>query len=101
MYRQTRKAPELNTSIRNEVMPILQSQPGFVDEVSLVSNTKLDQIVAISFWNSAEDAARYDREQFPQIVSKLLPLLKMRPRVKTFNVESSTIQKFATTVQAA
>jgi quinol monooxygenase YgiN len=90
------KGPELNNSIRNEIMPILQSQPGFLDEIILVSNTKPDQVVAISLWNRPDDATRYDREQFPQIVSKLQPLLKSRPRVKTFNVESSTLHKVTT-----
>jgi hypothetical protein len=90
------KVSELNNSIRNEIMPVLQTQPGFVDEIILVSSNKVDQLVALSFWNSTEDAGRYEQEQYPQILRKLQPVLKARPRVKTFTVDWSTIQKLAT-----
>ena len=94
------KATDLSDTIRNEILPILQSQPGFRDEIILVPTAKRDQVVAMSLWNNSEDAARYEREQFPQILNKLQPLLKGTPKVKTYLVESSTLHK-TTTGQAA
>ena len=94
------KATDLNNIIRNEILPILQTQPGFMDEITLVPTAKRDQVVAVSFWNTSEDAVRYEREQFPQILNKLESLLKATPKVKTFTVESSTLHK-TTTGQAA
>lgn len=93
-------ATDLNNTIRNEILPILQSQPGFMDEITLVPTAKRDHLVAVSFWKTSEDAVRYEREQFPQILNKLQSLLKATPKVKTFTVESSTLHK-TTTGQAA
>ena len=46
------KARQLGKIIQEQILPILQSQPGFVDEIVLISDTDPDQVLALSFWES-------------------------------------------------
>ena len=90
------KARELATIINDKVLPILKKQAGFVDETVLVSDAESNRILALSFWNSKEDAERYHREQYPAIHEMVRHLLEAEPVIQTFNVDSSTTHKIAT-----
>ena len=89
------KARELATIINDKVLPILKKQAGFVDENVLVSDSEPDRVLAQSFWNSKEDAERYNREQYPAVHEMIRHLLETEPAVRTFNVDSSTTHKIA------
>ena len=89
------KRDEFNNKLRNEVLPILQKQPGFVDLIGLVSDTNPEKTVSASFWRSKEDAERYHREHFQRILDLLRPHLKRDPTVETFNVDTSTSHRIA------
>ena len=89
------KARELASTINDKVLPILKKQAGFVDETLLVSETEPNQILALSFWNTQEDAERYQREQYPAIQEMVRHLLEAEPVVRTFNVDSSTTHRIA------
>ena len=95
------KARELTSTINDKVLPILKKQAGFVDETLLVSETEPNQILALSFWNSKEDAERYQREQYPAIHEMVRHLLEAEPVIRTFNVESSTTHKVGVAQKAA
>jgi heme-degrading monooxygenase HmoA len=94
------KASELTTIINDKVLPILKKQAGFVDETLLVSDTDSDRVLALSFWNTREDAVRYNREQYPAVHEMIRPLLDADPVVRTFNVDTSTTHKIAATKAA-
>jgi heme-degrading monooxygenase HmoA len=72
-------------SIHDKILPILEDQPGFVDEILRVSNTEPDQILALSFWKSQEDAELYTHEQYPRINDLIL---ESAPVSRTFNVDT-------------
>jgi quinol monooxygenase YgiN len=91
----TGKARELSTTLNEKVLAILRKQPGFVDEIMLVSSTDPDRILALSFWETEENAQHYNREQFPKINEILTPLLQTPPKVETFNVDISTTHKIS------
>ena len=59
------KARELANTINEKVLPILKKQPGFVDETLLVSDAEPNQILALSFWNTKEDAERTSGSNIP------------------------------------
>jgi heme-degrading monooxygenase HmoA len=77
------------------VLPILKKQHGFVDEIVLISDKETDCIMAISFWNTREDAELYHREQFAKIQESVRHLLVGEPLVRTFNVETYFGKKIA------
>jgi len=94
------KAKELSNAINEKVLPILKKQSGFVDETLLVSDTEPNRVLAISFWNTKEDAERYHKEQYPAIHEMIRHLLDADPVVRTFNVDTSTTHKIAATKAA-
>jgi heme-degrading monooxygenase HmoA len=87
------KARDFSATLNEKVLPILRKQPGFVDEITLVSTHEPDLVLALSFWDSEEQAERYNREQFPKVQEIVQALLETAPRVKTFNVDTSTTHK--------
>jgi hypothetical protein len=82
------KARQLAKTIQDKILPILQSQSGFVDEIVLISDTEPDQILALSFWKSQEDAERYTHEQFPRINELISHLVESAPVSRTFKVDA-------------
>ena len=91
----TGKGRELTRIVSEKVLAILKNQPGFLDEITLVSNEDPDRILALSFWNSKEDADKYQREQFSRVTETIRNLIEGNPVVRTFDVEQSTIHKIA------
>ena len=43
------KKDDFTNKLRNDVLPILQKQPGFVDLISLVSDDDPERVVSVSF----------------------------------------------------
>ena len=97
---QTGKGRDLSSAMNEKVLPILEKQPGFVDEIMLVSNTDPDQFLALSLWRSEADAERYNREHFPTVSEILKPLYERAPKVTTYNVDTSTTHKIAKSTAA-
>ena len=89
------KNKQLSETINDKVLPILKKQKGFVDETVLVSDTEDNRVLSLSFWNSKEDAERYQREQYPAIHEMVRHLLEAEPIIRTFNVDSSTTHRIA------
>ena len=87
------KARELCNTIDDKVLPILRKQAGFVDEAVIVSDTEPNRILALSFWNTREDAQRWVDEQFDTVQKTVQHLLETAPVVRTFNVHTSTAHK--------
>jgi heme-degrading monooxygenase HmoA len=87
------KARELSNTIDEKVLPILKKQAGFVDEAVMASDSDPNNVLALSFWNTREDAQRYEREQFDNVQKIVQHLLESAPEVRTFEVHSSTAHK--------
>ena len=65
------KARDLARTVSEKVLTILKNQPGFMDEITLVSDEDPNRIVAISFWKSKEHADAYDRDQFNKVTETI------------------------------
>jgi quinol monooxygenase YgiN len=89
------KTQEFTTTIREQIIPILRKQTGFVDETLLVSPNNPEETVSISFWRSQEDAERYHRENYSRVLNIVRPLLSEDPQVRPFNVQHSETHKIA------
>ena len=87
------KARELTRIVSEKVLPILKNQPGFLDEITLVSDEDINRVLGLSFWKSKEDALTYQRDQFSKVTELIRNLIEGDPLVTTFQVEQSTIQK--------
>src|ERR1700737_796620 len=82
------KVRELSKTIHDKILPILEDQQGFVDEILLVSDTEPDQILSLSFWKSQQDAERNSHEQSPRKNELISHLVESAPVPKTFNVDT-------------
>lgn len=72
------KARELVELIQEKVWPRLEQQRGFMDAILLVSDTDLDQVLAISVWESKSAAEQYLREHSAGIGGLLFIWLRAR-----------------------
>ncbi len=86
----TGKGKELARTINDQILTMLKNQPGFVDELVLISPDNPDRGVAVTIWQSREDAEKYNREAFPKVSEILRPSLESAPQVRIFDVVTST-----------
>jgi len=77
-----------------EILPWLRKQQGFLDSITLAVPHG-EEIVSLSFWDQEENAQVYNSSGYPAVVQILPKILAGTPRVKTFNVVNSTLQKVA------
>ena len=89
------KSRELSNTITEKVVPVLKKQQGFMDEIVLVSDAEPDRVLALSFWKTREDADLYQREHYKNVHESLRHLLETEPKIRTFDVHTSTGHKIA------
>ena len=85
---------EFNRTFEKEVLPLLQKQRGFQDEISLVASNGAE-VLGISLWDHKEDAEAYNRTTYPEVQKLLAKVSEGTPQVQTYEVGSSTIHKTA------
>jgi quinol monooxygenase YgiN len=92
-YVKREKKQEFTDKLQQLVLPILQTQAGFVDTLNLSSEQEPERMLAISLWKSRADAERYHKDHFSRIVDAIRPYLKDDPTVDFYNVETSTAHR--------
>lgn len=85
---------ELTQLFEREILPLLQKQNGFTDEITFVSPDS-KQVVAISLWERKENADVYSRETYPQVLTSLARVVDGTPEVRGYEVAFSTMHKTA------
>jgi hypothetical protein len=83
--------------MEDEIIPLLRKQKGFLDELTLISQSG-KEIYAYSFWENSEDAERYDRTAFREVTDLLTNLIEGTLRIHTYMVANSTFHKLAAAV---
>ena len=87
-------APEFKGLVENEILPLLRKQQGFRDEFTFVAPER-SEVLAISLWESKEDAEAYNRAGYPEILKIVSKVVDGTPRVETFELSTSTLHKLA------
>jgi heme-degrading monooxygenase HmoA len=87
-------ASEFARVMESEIIPLLRKQKGFRDEVTLVAQDR-QEAVAISFWETKENAEAYNRTGYPDILKTLAKVVDGTPKVETFEISNSTFHKIA------
>lgn len=93
----TDAAGQFIQKIENEIIPLLRKQKGFLDELTLISPGG-KEMYAYSFWESSQDAERYDRSAFAEVMKALDGLTDGPVRIHTYMVANSTFHKLAAAV---
>jgi heme-degrading monooxygenase HmoA len=86
--------------LRNEVLPILKKQPGFLEILPFEPETKTEKMITITFWAEKRDAERYEREVYPKVDEILKPYLITPVTFKHYNVETSLCEHFVEALTA-
>ena len=85
---------EFNSTMEKDILPLLQKQKGFRDEISLVTSIG-SEAVGISLWDRKEDAEAYNRTNYSNVQKLLAKVSEGTPQVQTYEVGTSTIHKTA------
>ena len=85
---------EFNRTMEKDILPLLQRQKGFQDEITLVASNGSD-VIGISVWDQRESAEAYNRAAYPEVQKLLAKVSEGTPQVQTYDVGTSTFHKTA------
>jgi quinol monooxygenase YgiN len=88
------KKEELVKTLRNQVLPILKKQSGFLEILPLFPENEPGKVVSISLWTEKRDAERFERETYPRVHEILKPYLNTPISYKLYKVETTLSEHF-------
>lgn len=96
------KKEDLIKVVRQEILPILRKQPGFLELMPFDPELKTEKAVAITLWTEKYEAEKYARDVFVQVEQTLRPFLSTPIMVRNYKVEISLCKHLVETlIQAA
>jgi len=87
-------AQEFRQLHEQKMIPLLRTQKGFQDEITVVS-PKRNEAIAISFWDSQENADAYNHVAYLDVLRVLSKVVEGAPKVETFEVVDSRLREIA------
>lgn len=87
-------ATEFTRLTENEIIPLLRKQPGFRDALTFIA-PQGTEAMAISFWDSKEQAEAYNQTAYPEVLKTLVKVIEGTPKVQPFVISNSTFYKIA------
>ena len=85
------KVDEFNRLMKSEVLPLLKTQKGFCQEVTLLGKNNTG--MSVSVWDDRACAETYNTKTYPEVLKKLNPVLDGTPRVETFETVLTVMPK--------
>jgi len=85
---------DFTKTFETNVLPILRRQKGFQDEITFAMPNGVD-VVAISLWESKENAEAYNTAGYPEVLKNLEKFLDGSPKLRVSDVISSTLHTAA------
>ena len=86
-------------TLEKEIIPLLRKQKGCRDEITFSTPDRADA-VAISFWDTKENAEAYSRGSYQEVLKALAKVIDGTPQVQTWEVANSTCHKVAAALAA-
>lgn len=79
--------------VKNEVLPILDKQTGFLEVLPFFPvQTKEERVITISLWATKADAERYEKEYYPKVQEIIKSYLTTPIVVRPYTVETTLCQ---------
>src|SRR5438128_11685728 len=88
------KKEEFVKVVRNEVLPILKKQTGFLEMLPFFPEIKNEKVITITLWTEKKDVERYEREVFFKVEEILTPYLLTPLSYKHYEVETALCEHF-------
>lgn len=86
--------------VKNEVLPILKKQSGFLEILPFFPEITTEKFYVISLWTDKKVAERYQKEWFPKVEEILKPYLLTTMMYKPYWVETTLCEHFANAMAA-
>jgi heme-degrading monooxygenase HmoA len=95
------KKEEFVKIVKNEVLPILRKQTGFLEILPFFpEKMKEERVVTISLWHTRADAERYEKEFYPKVLNILKPFLTTPVNVTYYKLETTLCEHFVAALVA-
>jgi quinol monooxygenase YgiN len=82
------KAGDVCHHLGQTAIRTLRKNSGFVDAIVLVSGENPNLVTGMSFWNTPEDAERFQRESYGKLEDQIKDFLQSPLTLHTFNVDT-------------
>ena len=82
------KKDELLKKVRQEILPILRKQPGFLELLPLVPENANEHMFVITLWSEKRDAEKYANEVLPRVE------LTVPVTARMYTLETSVCRNF-------
>jgi len=82
------KIDEFNRLMNTEVVPILKTEKGFREDLTLLRGTTC---MSVSVWDDRACAETYNTKTYPEVLKRLNPVLEGTPRVDIYETVLSTM----------
>jgi len=94
------KKDEFVRTIRNEVLPLLKKQPGFLEILPLFPESTTDRMITVSLWTDKKVAERYEHDIYPKVEGILKPYLSSPVTFKHYTLETKLCSHFVEALTA-
>lgn len=94
------KKDEFIKVMKNDVLPILKKQTGFLEILPFVPEEKTEKMVIVSLWAEKKHAEMYMRENFATVERIVKPFLTTPITWKLYAVETTLCEHFERAVAA-
>lgn len=94
------KKDEFIKVLKNDVLPILKKQTGFLEILPFVPEEKAEKMVIVSLWAEKKHAEMYMREEFPTVERIVKPFLTTPITWKLYALETTLCEHFEKAVAA-
>jgi hypothetical protein len=95
------KKQEFVNVVKNEVLPILKKQVGFLELLPFFPEKLEDKkVFNISLWSTKADTERYEKDIYPKVYEIVKPFLTTPVMVKHFIVETTLCEHFVQALAA-
>jgi quinol monooxygenase YgiN len=88
------KKDEILRVLKNEVLPILRKQPGFLEFLPFTPEIENERFISITLWADKKDAERSEREVLPKVQEIMKPYLAAPMTSKNYVVETTLCEHF-------
>ena len=89
-----RKKEEVLRVLKNDVLPILRKQHGFLEFLPFTPEIENERFISITLWADKKDAERYEREAWPKVQEILKPYLAVPMSSRNYIVETTLCEHF-------
>jgi hypothetical protein len=88
------KKEEFVRVIKNEVLPILNKQAGFLEILPFFPEVTTENVRVVSLWTEKKDFERYEKEWYPKVEAIVKPYINTPTMSYFYNLETTLCEHF-------